>query len=137
MSHPFEAGFVLASLLAEQSASDALPSLAPGLRARLARYDGAVRATIDSDRVRVLRRLAADAKHVEIDGRREPRRVLAAIATDVPKEKGAAWIAAVPRHRAGWSVPQGLKQTLLRNVGPEEGERARHEIAELDAAWPA
>lgn len=138
MTVAFEAGFSLAALLhgdAELTAVRA--ALAPGLQERVERYAEAVRSALAVEREKTLRRVAADARELAVRGGLEPRRVLAVIATEVSRDKGAAWIAAVPRHRPGWSASSALRTALLRHAGPSVDERAAAEMAELDAAWPA
>lgn len=137
MNVGFEAGFVLAALLHGDAGLGAVkPALAPGLEGRLERYARAVRAALDTDREGAIRRVASDARAIPVEGRLESRRVLAVLATEVPRERGAAWLAAVPRHRSGWSAAPGLKAMLLRSAGPGPEARAAKEIAELEAAWP-
>lgn len=137
MSNGFEAGFVLAALLHGETGLDAVRSaLAPGLEARLERYARAVQGAIGAGREGAIRRVASDARSLPVDGLLESRRVLAVLATEAPRERGAAWIAAVPRHRAGWSAPPGLRAMLLRSAGPGVEVRARTEADELEAAWP-
>lgn len=137
MTVGFEAGFVLAALLhGDVGLTQVTPALAPGLEARLERYARAVRAALDTDREGAIRRVASDARALPVEGRRESRRVLAVLATEVPRERGAAWLAAVPRHRPGWSAAPDLKAMLLRSAGPSGEARAASEIAELESAWP-
>lgn len=137
MSAAFEAGFALAALMAnDPSAAAALERLAPPLKAQMGARMEALRAAQKTDKVRAVQHLSVHARAHVVQHTHEPRRVLAILATEVERERGMVWLAAVPRHRAGWAASPSLKDRIIRQAGPTAAERAAQEIAGLEAAWP-
>jgi hypothetical protein len=138
----FDAGFVLAAVMSGDGDVAALECLAPGSKARVGQRVLSLQAQMETDRGQALRQLAFEAKHRVIDGRAEARRVLAVLSTEVERERGAVWLAAVPRQRPGFAVAAPLRDRLARQCGRTDAERAARECTELDAAleassWPA
>jgi hypothetical protein len=132
MSAAFDAGFSLAAVLAgDPSAEGALGALTPTLKVRVEERLAVLGKAMAVDKARALRHLALEAQGQSIEGAHEPRRILAMLATEVPKERGMVWLAAVPKHRAGWSAPADLKDLLMRRAGPSDAEREAKERAEL------
>ncbi len=132
MSAAFDAGFSLAAVLAgDPSAEGALGALTPTLKVRLEERLAVLGKAMATDKARAVKRLALEARGTSVEGAHEPRRILAMLATEVPKERGMVWLAAVPKHRAGWSAPADLKDLLVRLAGPSDAEREAKERAEL------
>lgn len=137
----FDAGFVLTAVMRGDAEVAAIDRMAPAATARIGARFAVLRTAMEGDRGRALRQLAFEAKHRVIEGKGEPRRVLAVLSTEVERERGAVWLAAVPRQRAGFVVAPALRDRLARQCARTVDERAAREIAELDAAleassWP-
>ncbi len=137
----FDAGFVLTAVMCGDGDVAALESMAPSSKERIGKRVLALQTAMESDRGRALRQLAFEAKHRVIDGQGEVRRVLAVLSTEVERERGAVWLAAVPRQRAGFTVAPALRDPLARIASRSQAERTSRECAELDAAleastWP-
>lgn len=139
MSSSFDAGMALAALLAgDDGGALALPGLAPALGARLAAASSTLAARKSSGGAGAIVEVAREVRARASPGQAEPRRVLAVLASEVDRNRGAVWLAAVPKHRAGWSASADLRAMLVRRTRHDAAERAEAEIAELEAsAWPA
>lgn len=125
----------------DPAAEGALGALAPALAGQVGARVALLADALRADRGQALRRLALETQDGAIDGRLEARRVLAILSTEVPRERGMVWLAAVPRHRSGWSAPPALKDRLARLASSRRAMQAAAEIAEIDAAlggepWP-
>lgn|GEM_PF-3446459 len=137
----FDAGFVLAAVMSGDAEVVGVERLAPAASARVGQRVAAMHAGMQSDRAQALRQLAFEAKHRAIEGKGETRRVLAILSTEVERERGAVWLAAVPRQRAGFIVSPALRDHLARQCTRTAAERTMRECAELDIAleassWP-
>lgn len=138
VSAAFDAGMALCALLAgDGDGARATEGLSPELAARLGRRAAALLERKRENRTAALLEVGREMRASASPSRAEPRRVLAVLASEVDRARGDVWLASVPGHRRGWSVPPDLRALLSRRTRHDAGERAEREISELGrCAWP-
>ena len=138
VSAAFDAGMALAALVSgDGDGAEARLGLAPRLAERLESRCALLLERKRQSRTAALLEAGAEMRAEAAPSNAEPRRVLALLASEVDKKRGAVWLASVPGHRSGWGAPADLRAMLLRRTRHDVGARAEREIAELEAsAWP-